>query len=145
MESIDDLLAQVKAEYSDSPPNQTQSAKQQNPQPSPPAPSSSGSSTTRPISSAGIDGLLAELGSEYQEQDRLETAKQREREAQARRQQEQQRQQQRQALKQTAQTWLKNLDRHTGEGLWFTEFAQGYACELEAAIDYLEALKEVRS
>ena len=145
MESIDDLLAQVKAEYSDRPQKPTQTAKQQNPQPSSPTPPSSPLPTARPASSAGIDGLLAELGSEYLDRDRLEAAQQREREAQARRQQEQQRQQQRQALRQTAQTWLKNLDRNTGEGLWFLEFAQGYACELEAAIDYLEALKEVRA
>ena len=145
MESIDDLLAQVKAEYSDRPQKQTQTGKQQPQKSSSPMPPLSPTPAVRPASSAGIDGLLAELGSEYQDRDRLEAAKQREREAQARRQQEQQRQQQRQALRQTAQTWLKNLDRHSGEGLWFTEFAQGYACELEAAIDYLEALKEVRS
>lgn len=134
MESIDDLLSQVKAEYADGAKERAQTFKQQRQQSPPP--------TAGPTSSAQIDGLLAELGGEYQERDRLEAQKKQERVAIARRQQEQQQQQQRQALHQEAQTWLKNLDRYSGEGLWFTEFAIGYPSQLEAAIDYLEALKE---
>ncbi|MBE9041611.1 hypothetical protein IQ235_12555 [Oscillatoriales cyanobacterium LEGE 11467] len=138
MESIDDLLAQVKAEYGDRAEERDRTVKQQQRQQSPP-------STPAPPSphpsAANVDRSIAELRGEYQQRDRLEAQKQQEREAQVRRQQEQQRQQQRQALRQVAQTWLKNLDRYSGEGLWFTEFAQGYPSQLEAAIDYLEALK----
>ncbi|MDY6936609.1 MAG: hypothetical protein SWY16_02995 [Cyanobacteriota bacterium] len=144
MESIDDLLAQVKAEYTDRAKERAETFKKQRQHPSK---STSNPTTpkTPPASSAPIDRLLNELGGEYQDRDRLEAAKAKEREDRERRQQEQQHQQQRQSRQQAAQTWLKNLDRYSGEGLWFTEFAQGYPSQLEAAIDYLEALKEVRS
>jgi hypothetical protein len=53
-------------------------------------------------------------------------------------------QRKRNALTQKAQEWLKNLDPTSDEGLWFEEFSYAYESKLEAAIDYLEALGEVR-
>lgn len=46
-----------------------------------------------------------------------------------------------QQLAREAQYWLDKLDPYTNEGLWFTEFAYHYDSPLEAAIDYLLALR----
>ncbi|NJN75236.1 MAG: hypothetical protein HC796_01990 [Synechococcaceae cyanobacterium RL_1_2] len=43
-------------------------------------------------------------------------------------------------LQRQAEQWLKNLDPYSDEGLWFTEFAYAYDTQLEAAIEYLDAL-----
>lgn len=40
-----------------------------------------------------------------------------------------------------AETWLKQLDLLSNEGLWFTEFAESYESPLAAAIEYLQALE----
>jgi len=50
----------------------------------------------------------------------------------------------RKALTDQAKEWLKNLKPKSEEGMWFEEFSYGYETKLEAAIDYMEALKEVR-
>ena len=46
------------------------------------------------------------------------------------------------ALREKAQQWLKNLDLRSPEGRWFEEFSYSYEDKLQAAIDYLEALRE---
>jgi hypothetical protein len=56
---------------------------------------------------------------------------------------EQLKQQRRAELSHTAQQWLNKLPPQSEEGRWFAEFACNYASQLEAAIDYLEALQEV--
>ncbi len=56
---------------------------------------------------------------------------------------EQLKQQRRAELRHTAQQWLNKLSPQSEEGRWFDEFACNYASQLEAAIDYLEALQEV--
>lgn len=56
---------------------------------------------------------------------------------------EQLKQQRRQALSVRAEEWLKTLDPNSSEGRWFEEFACNYQSQIEAAIDYLEALREV--
>ncbi|WP_017303341.1 salt stress protein, Slr1339 family [Spirulina subsalsa] len=56
------------------------------------------------------------------------------------REQEWRRQQQEKVLKRQAEMWLKQLDPHSDEGLWFEEFAYHYPSKLAAAMDYLNAL-----
>ncbi len=51
-----------------------------------------------------------------------------------------QQQQKKQAIAQ-AQHWLKQLDPYSDEGLWFDQFAESYSDRLDAALDYLKALK----
>jgi hypothetical protein len=46
------------------------------------------------------------------------------------------------ALREKAQQWLKNLDLRSEEGRWFEEFSYSYEDKLQAAIDYLEAMRE---
>ena len=90
------------------------------------------------------NSLLQELQLEYQRKDK---AQQEQREQQRRvelKRQEMKRKRRRQALTSKAQEWLKNLDSNSDEGLWFEEFSYSYDSQLEAAIDYLEALRETR-
>lgn len=47
-----------------------------------------------------------------------------------------------QALREKAQQWLKNLNPRSEEGKWFEEFSYSYEDKLQAAIDYLEAMRE---
>lgn len=131
MESIDDLLAQVKADYQAKSQDFSQSAPVVNP--------------VRERSTSGeVDRLLAELGDEYQEQEKAEAQERQQRQEEEQRQQERFQRLQRQALRRDAEAWLKKLDPLSGEGLWFAEFAEGYPSPLDAAIDYLAALKEVQ-
>ena len=46
------------------------------------------------------------------------------------------------ALREKAQQWLKNLNPRSEEGKWFEEFSYSYEDKLQAAIDYLEAMRE---
>lgn len=134
MESIDDLLAQVKAEYQ---------AKPQDPSPTPPVPPAV-SPVSDGVASPGVDRLLTELGDEYREKEKAEAQERQQRQEEEQSQQEHFQKLQRQALRRDAEAWLKKLDPLSGEGLWFGEFAEGYPSRLEAAIDYLAALKEVQ-
>lgn len=133
MESIDDLLAQVKAEYKAKPQDLP-----------PPSPVPSGVTPIDLSTSPSVDRLLAELGGEYREKEKAAAQERQQQQEEERRQQERCQQLQRQALQRDAAAWLKKLDPLSGEGLWFADFAKGYSSRLEAAIDYLEALKEVQ-
>ncbi|MEM8672726.1 MAG: hypothetical protein AAGF83_02465 [Cyanobacteria bacterium P01_G01_bin.67] len=103
--------------------------------------------------------LNALIDSDYQQQEQKREAqlaeKKRQEEAkiaeQQRRQQElieaQQRaklreQRRKEALRETARQWLKTLNPRSEEGKWFEEFSYSYEDKLQAAIDYLEALRE---
>ncbi len=138
MESIDDLLAQVKAEVEGKKPASPQKRS---------AAASIGDQEEK---------LLAELKAEFIAQDqeaaaraaeqlRQAAAKQEaeQRQAQLREQQKQERK--RQALAKDATEWLKRLNPRSDEGIWFEEFAYNYPSRLEAAIDYLAALKETKA
>ena len=46
------------------------------------------------------------------------------------------------AMRVKAQKWLQNLNLRSEEGQWFEEFSYSYENKLEAAIDYLEAMRE---
>ena len=178
MNEMDDLLAQIKAEYEPKKPPSSAKAKQnkfqkdlenqsdremdnilsdlkaeftqEKPQNKGKSPQSSTksdfkipSSSTRSPSTFN-NNLLEDLKEEYQEKDReAQQRKQQELQEQQRREQ-QKKQRRRQALRQEAQKWLQNLDLNTDEGLWFEEFSYAYDSKLEAAIDYLEAIRETR-
>ena len=43
-------------------------------------------------------------------------------------------------LTRRAEQWLKNLNPHSDEGLWFEQFSYSYESRLAAAIDYLQGL-----
>lgn len=190
MESIDDLLAQVKAEYQEQP---KQSLSQKKPVP-PPKPANSllsekdslieqvkaemepqspkpllsandlitptpvnysPQSSVTPSISPVEESLLSDIKNEFKEQQKAEELKRqqqiieeeqrKEREQQeAKRREEQKRQRRREALKNEAEEWLKKLNPRSEEGRWFEEFSYGYASKLEAAIDYMEALRETQ-
>ncbi|MBW4650804.1 MAG: hypothetical protein KME06_19245 [Kastovskya adunca ATA6-11-RM4] len=158
MESIDDLLAQVKAEYQEDE-NPEQSKKQPlfkeeelNTPPPTYQPQPQEQSWMSPIE----ESLLAQVKVEFEEKEQAEKTalQQQEQQAQLRKEQQIQEEQQlaklrqqrkREALTQQAQEWLKNLNLHSEEGLWFEEFSYSYSSKLEAAIDYLQALRETKT
>jgi ABC-type branched-subunit amino acid transport system ATPase component len=88
--------------------------------------------------------MIQEIKSEIKEQERLAEIKKNQEIAEAKRQEELRQQRKREALVKQAQEWLKKLDIKSEEGLWFEEFSYSYENKLEAAIDYLAALREVR-
>ncbi|MGK7953229.1 MAG: hypothetical protein AB4368_31705 [Xenococcaceae cyanobacterium] len=178
MNEMDDLLAQIKAEYEPKKPSSLAKTKQnksqknledqsdreldnilsdleteftrEKPQNKGKSPQNSTRSVVKTESfstrspSTFNNNLLEDLKEEYQEKDReVQKRKQQELQEQQRREQ-QKKQRRRQALRQEAQKWLQNLDLNTDEGLWFEEFSYAYDSKLEAAIDYLEAIRETR-
>ena len=179
MESIDDLLAQVKAELEPDPkkppkkpPYFVTEADLQSSSPTPISSPSSNSSNF--VGDKLTHNLLNQLKTEFAEQEQQEAAvhqqqlqeeqrqqerelreaqfrERQERERQAQQQQESQRREQQkqerkhQALKQEAEVWLKKLHPNTEESRWFQEFSYNYPSKIEAAIDYLSALKETKA
>jgi phage-related minor tail protein len=158
MESIDDLLAQIKSEYQEK--EQIKQFKKQPlfqeeefPSP-PPVPHSYQSKPTAQNWVTPVeDGLLAQIKAEFEEQQQAEELKKQQqlREEQLRKEQQlreeqlrvqQREQRKREALTQEANEWLKKLNPRSEEGLWFEEFSYSYPSKLEAAIDYLQALRE---
>ncbi len=127
--SIDDLLAEMDGRPTRSvPPAPVPPASPQNFPPAvPPTPSKN----------AGIDHLLADMKSTYQEQDRAEALKQQQQRQEEQRRQEILKRQKQAALAKQAEAWLKTLDAKSGEGAWFEEFAVKYSSRVEAAIEYL--------
>lgn len=122
MDSIDKLLAELKAEYDKSATPQQQPSKpnvaQTFIQPS-------------PKTSSLIDKILADVKLNFDEKDAAEELK---------RQQEleQIKAQKLEVLQKQAKDWLAKLDPFSSEGLWFERFAEGYSSKLEAAIEYLQ-------
>jgi multidrug efflux pump subunit AcrA (membrane-fusion protein) len=162
MESIDDLLAQVKAEYQEQNPGVKPKKKPlvpeteiQSPPPMFPTYQSPSPCVPKTTVSLAEDSLLAEVRAEFEEQERTEELKRQQqlREEQLRQEQqlreeqlraEQRRRRRREALAREATEWLKKLNPRSEEGLWFEEFSYSYPSKLEAAIDYLEALRETQ-
>lgn len=155
MESMDDLLAQIKAEY--------QEQQVQKPKKAPLFEEEPNSKKSLSYPSQQIfgqhhkpameDSLLVQIKAEFEEQQKAETIKkqgqlraeqikqeQQLREEQIRVQQREKRK--RELLTQEATEWLKTLNNCSDEGRWFAEFACSYSSRLEAAIEYLQALKE---
>lgn len=152
MDSIDKLLAQIKAE------SQEPTVKPHLPNPvttndaaidslleqvegdrkPPTTPQSANIKRSQPASDSALDSLLSQVKADYQAQDKIE-AQQKQQQIQAQQlQQQQQRQKQLEALKVQAQAWLEKLDPLSSEGLWFERFAEGYPTKLAAAIEYLQ-------
>lgn len=157
MESIDDLLAQVKAEYQE----QDQGIKPQK-KPlfneeelkSPPTPAVY---QPQPLQQSWVspaeDSLLSQVKAEFEEQQRSQELQkqqqlqeeQLQKEQQLREEQlrtQQRKKRQREALTEEATEWLKTLNPRSDEGMWFEDFSYSYTSKLEAAIDYLQALRE---
>ena len=87
------------------------------------------------------EAKLAEL--KRKEEARIAEAQRRERELiEAQKREELRERRRKEALREKAQQWLKNLDLRSPEGRWFEEFSYSYEDKLQAAIDYLEALRE---
>ncbi len=121
MDSIDKLLAELKAEY-DEPATPQQRPPQTKTFIQPP-----------PKSTSLTDNLLAEV-----EKDTAQELRRRQELEQERIKQEQLKAQQLEASKIKAKDWLDKLDPFSAEGLWFERFAEGYSSKLEAAIEYLQ-------
>ena len=87
------------------------------------------------------EAKLAEL--KRQEEARIAEVKRRERELiEAQKREAMRERRRKEALREKAQQWLKNLDLRSEEGRWFEEFSYSYEDKLQAAIDYLEAMRE---
>jgi hypothetical protein len=125
---IDNLLAQVKQE-SEQPGMQQQSR-------------SSWTNINSQPESKLDNSLLDELKQEFQERERLEEESKQQQLQQEKQRQLEQEKRRRKALAIQAQEWLKDLNPKSDEGLWFEEFSYAYESKLEAAIDYLQAIKE---
>jgi phage-related minor tail protein len=157
MESMDDLLAQVKAEYLKpkltKPQEQSLIERELN---SVELPTVQPKYINQPGKSLAEDSMLAEIKAEFAEKQRAEETKKQQQKQEEQKQKEQQlkeeqnrlqqrEKQKKEALTKEATEWLKKLNFRSEEGLWFEEFAYSYPSKLEAAIDYLEALREARS
>lgn len=135
---IDNFLADLQAEFTEKPNKKTTSPQK----PTKPLSVTQSGSSRSP--STFDNNLLEDLKEEYQAKEReAQQRKQKELREQQRRE-EQKKQRRREALRQEAEKWLKSLDINTDEGLWFEEFSYAYDSKLEAAIDYLQAIRETR-
>ncbi|MEG4317377.1 MULTISPECIES: salt stress protein, Slr1339 family [unclassified Microcoleus] len=165
MESIDRLLAELRAEYQASQKNREVAS--QSPleaqQPSQPAaaPSNQTLKTADVKYPGNLDKDLAEIKAEYAAQNKarevaaqeplkpLHEAENKAPEVTALAAQPSEKivqsesdvQTHRQKVRQ-AQVWLKNLDKNSDERYWFDQFAFKYSSRIDAAIDYLQAVNE---
>lgn len=166
---MDDLLAELKAEYQPQKPKASQSA----------PPAKSQKREENDDESSLFDDLLADVKTEvegdklsskqvkratgdthvsnqerfYEElkqqqlarekaAQRQQEEKQREAEIAAKKRAEHRELRRKAALKEKARQWLQQLNFDSEEGKWFEEFSYAYDSQLEAAIDYLQAMKE---
>jgi hypothetical protein len=152
MDSIDKLLAQIKAEYQES--DKPEQPKKQQPIPKKEAALDSLLSeveAAEPINkqssqfnqppaknAASINSLLSDVKADYEAQDRAEEQLRLEEFKAEKQRQQQLKQQNLEKLQQNAIAWLKQLDPLSSEGIWFEKFAEKYSSKLEAAIDYLQ-------
>ncbi len=147
MESIDRLLAELKAEYQASQKNaelKSQPAVQEAQAPLPPAVLRSNEAFKRADLNlyAPADKDLAEIKAEYEAQNKdREAVSLEKRSAEKATVPQLEIQTHRQKVRQ-AQVWLKKLDKDSDERYWFDQFAFKYSSRIDAAIDYLQAVKE---
>lgn len=159
MESIDRLLAELRAEYQESQKKYADLNSQPMVQPQPSlqgtaAPSSQAIKTSgKNLDGDNLDSDLAQIKAEYQAQEQAEeVAKQEgllaENGAQNKAQKIIKQQQQEVEVKtrrekvRQAQVWLKNLSKDSDERFWFDQFAFKYSSRIDAAIDYLQVVNE---
>lgn len=165
MDEMEKLLAQLKAEY------EQNQKKQPTPPATPPSNESKRSQSTSPLDNllaevkAELEAskshtlpppppsvpkpaiepdplLLKDVRAEYREKEREERERQQQELLEQQRLEKERQQRKRQAIRQQAQAWLKNLNPRSEEGRWFEEFSYSYEDKLEAAIHYLEAIRE---
>ncbi|MEG3940295.1 MULTISPECIES: salt stress protein, Slr1339 family [unclassified Microcoleus] len=166
MESIDRLLAELKAEYQASQKLrevQSQPSVEAQPLSQPAAVPSNKTSKTTNINlyPGALEKDLAEIKAECEAQNKhqevaaqkpLKSPKKAENKAQEVTalapqppekivQSELDIQTRRQKVRQ-AQVWLKNLDKNSDERYWFDQFAFKYSSRIDAAIDYLQVVDE---
>ncbi|WP_341737485.1 hypothetical protein [Microcoleus sp. CAWBG640] len=159
MESIDRLLAELRAEYQESQKKSADLKSQRMVQPEP-----SLQATTAPSSQVietygknldldNLDSDLAQIKAEYQAQEQAEEVAKQEQllaedEAQNKAQKTLKQEPQQVEVKthrekvRQAQVWLKNLSKDSDERFWFDQFAFKYSSRIDAAIDYLQAVNE---
>ena len=128
MDSLDKLLAELKAEYEQQKPQQHQQK----------ANSIKPVSKMEQKSNSLIDKLLAEVKADFEQKDLAEKLQKQQEQEQERIRQEQLQAKKLEELKKQAKDWLAKLDPFSSEGLWFEKFAEGYPSRLEAAIEYLQ-------
>lgn len=128
MDSLDKLLAELKAEYEEQKPQQYQLK----------ANSIKPVSKMEKKSNSLIDNLLAEVKADFEQKDLAEKLQKQQEQEQERIRQEQIQAKKLEELKKQAEDWLAKLDPLSLEGLWFERFAEGYPSKLEAAIEYLQ-------
>jgi predicted ribosome quality control (RQC) complex YloA/Tae2 family protein len=134
MDSLDKLLAQLKAEYDESAPPEQKTKPSAKPLIQPPSNSAS-----------SIDNLLAEVKTQYEEQDQVEELRKQQEQQQQQIRQQQLKAQKLEALKIRAKAWVESIDPLSSEGLWFEKFAEKYPSKLEAALEYLQEIEEKKT
>jgi ribosomal protein L18 len=170
MESLDRLLAELKAEYQESKKKSAELKSQPAMPTEPPSPAASVPSTptiktvNQTLDSSVVDTDLAQIKAEYEAKDRAQAvAKQSQLKAEYEKPNTENQSQaiakqsqplaekvvEKQSHVQThrekvrqAQVWLKNLDKNSDERFWFDQFAFKYSSRIDAAIDYLQAVNE---
>lgn len=162
MDSIDKLLAQIKAEYQESD-LQEQPQKHQIPDRpidrSPPQKESDLDSLLNELEAepgqikpqqipkaqkneASLNSFLSDIKADYEAQVYAEEERRQEQLKAEELKKQQLKQQELEGLKRQAIAWLKKLEPLSTEGLWFEKFAENYSSKLEAAIVYLQDLQE---
>ncbi|MGB3263248.1 MAG: hypothetical protein WBA89_04760 [Microcoleus sp.] len=166
MESIDRLLAELKAEYQESQKNRelkSQPPLEAQPLSQPAAAPSNQTLKTTDINlyAGALDKDLAQIKAECEAQNKLQEvavqeplkspqkAENKAQEVTALAPQSPEKivqseldvQTRRQKVRQ-AQVWLKKLDKNSDERYWFDQFAFKYSSRIDAAIDYLQAVNE---
>ncbi|MBD2292703.1 hypothetical protein H6G06_04180 [Anabaena sphaerica FACHB-251] len=130
MDTIDNLLAEIQAEYTET---------KHQPQQQQPTVATAESFIASPCKSdALINNLLAEVKADFLEREAAEELKKQQELEQEKIRQAQLKAQQIETLKKQAQAWLSKLDPFSPEGLWFERFAEAYPSKLDAAIEYLQ-------
>ncbi|MEK0178228.1 MAG: hypothetical protein EAZ78_01620 [Oscillatoriales cyanobacterium] len=159
MESIDRLLAELRAEYQESQKKSADLKRQRMVQPEPSlqattAPSSQVIETSgKNLDFDNLDSDLAQIKAEYQGQEPAQKVAKQERvlaedEAQNKDQKTLKQEPQQVEVKthrekvRQAQVWLKNLSKDSDERFWFDQFAFKYSSRIDAAIDYLQVVNE---
>lgn len=131
LSGIDQLLSEVKTEL-----NQTNTSEFN-------YVSVSNTVKSSPLNHHLLDDLKSELITEQQQKLEAEKREEQLKLEEQKQQAELREKRRKEALTQKAKQWLKNLDPKSEEGIWFEDFSYNYEDKLQAAIDYLEALKEV--
>ena len=97
-----------------------------------------------PKNEASLNSLLSDIKADYEDRDRAEEQLRKEQLKAEELRKQLLKQQELEALQRGAIAWLKKLEPLSTEGLWFEKFASNYSSKLEAAIVYLQDLQEDR-